>query len=234
MQVTIASLLRVVGHRRPREDADEEKASGKDSHRSPSSSKELPIAAGRTIEAEFLPHLNGPLGSGTCRPSCQTDSNSWVASLPCMRGISVQVRSAPAPVASAAADNAAAGKVGEFITSNIASASSVSMPNNTTTDITSISLTAGDWDVYANVYFAITVSQAQELQWWINTTSATAPDNSFISSLYDNTAVFNSNGGMAPYRRINVSTTTTIYLTGFVLTGGTVTACGNLSARRVR
>src|SRR5216684_1358028 len=50
-------------------------------------------------------------------------------------------------------DNAAAGKVGEYISSTIATGSSVTLTTNTTANVTSISLTAGDWDVTGAVDF---------------------------------------------------------------------------------
>src|SRR5690349_16625741 len=50
-------------------------------------------------------------------------------------------------------DDAAAGKIGEYIESEVLSGSAVSLTTNTAANITSISLTAGDWDVWgAAVY----------------------------------------------------------------------------------
>src|SRR6266436_3159933 len=51
-------------------------------------------------------------------------------------------------------DNAAAGSVGEYVESNIAFASATSLTSNTAKTITSISLTAGDWDVSGSVGFS--------------------------------------------------------------------------------
>jgi hypothetical protein len=45
-------------------------------------------------------------------------------------------------------DDAAAGKLGEIISSNIVVGSAVSLTTNTPANITSLSLTAGDWDVW--------------------------------------------------------------------------------------
>jgi len=50
-------------------------------------------------------------------------------------------------------NNASAGYVGEFVSSEVLIGSAVSISANTATDLTSISLTAGDWDVWANVGF---------------------------------------------------------------------------------
>ena len=130
-------------------------------------------------------------------------------------------------------DNAGAGKVGEFITSNVASASAVSFSNTVARDITSISLTAGDWDVNGNVGFIEAGGSAQQYLCWISSTSATLPDN----SLYNNIAVTASTGGglQCPYFRASLSGTTTIYLSAeAVFATGTVKGCGSIFARRVR
>lgn len=50
-------------------------------------------------------------------------------------------------------DNAPTGDIGEYISSSIASGSAVSLSTGTPANITSISLTAGDWDVWASFYF---------------------------------------------------------------------------------
>ena len=44
-------------------------------------------------------------------------------------------------------DSADVGKVGEFITASVATASAVSLTSTTAANVTSVSLTAGDWDV---------------------------------------------------------------------------------------
>ncbi|HEY6019562.1 MAG TPA: hypothetical protein VIY48_06565, partial [Candidatus Paceibacterota bacterium] len=55
-------------------------------------------------------------------------------------------------------DNAIAGDVGELITSTVASASGVSLTSTTAANVTSISLTAGDWDVDGTVDFNLAAS----------------------------------------------------------------------------
>lgn len=61
-------------------------------------------------------------------------------------------------------DNASAGNVGELISSILTSSSAVSLVNSTPKDITTIPLTAGDFDVWGTIYFtgnaATTVTQA--------------------------------------------------------------------------
>src|SRR6185312_5075904 len=128
-------------------------------------------------------------------------------------------------------DNAAAGKVGEFVTSNVAAGSATSISSATATNLTSISLTAGDWDVWGNIRLASTgLNAAADV--WISTTSATLPDASLRNGIVvTHTAVALS----APTVRLSLSGTTTVYISAQItITSGTSTQCGTLSARRVR
>lgn len=45
------------------------------------------------------------------------------------------------------------GVVGEFISSSIASGAAVTLTTATTADVTSVALTAGDWDIWGNLIF---------------------------------------------------------------------------------
>ncbi len=140
-------------------------------------------------------------------------------------------------------NNAAAGSVGELITFNLPAASAVSMTSGTGRDIGSISLTAGDWDVFGSVtYVGNTATVVQLAQGWINTTSATTPDGSMIASL-----VFGAVGVAAfyiggiplaltvPTVRLSLSGTTTVYLSGaLIFTTNTAQGCGTIYARRRR
>lgn len=137
-------------------------------------------------------------------------------------------------------NSAAAGSVGEIISSNIVQVSAVSVSSGTNNDITSISLTAGDWDVYGNIYYIIAGgAMVQYFQGWVNNASATSPDGSFTTlDNYGATGlalVLGQAGQVVPSRRFSLSTTTSIYLScapGFTV--GTMTACGAIFARRRR
>lgn len=129
-------------------------------------------------------------------------------------------------------DNAAAGKVGEFVSSTVALASAVSNTTATDRDVTSISLTAGDWDVWGNVGFSIG-GTCTAIVGWTSSTSATAPDTSLVARTI-NPAV-GAWDFSVPYARYSLSGTTTIYLSSrAVFSTSTVTSFGGIFARRVR
>jgi len=129
-------------------------------------------------------------------------------------------------------DNAAAGYVGEFISSVIAQSSAVSCTTATPRNVTSISLTAGDWNLWANVFFVSSLG-ASGLYSWISTTSATQPDVSLVNGIGGAAGAFSNVGIQAPFKRISINTTTTVYLSVITsFTSGTVTACGGIYARR--
>jgi hypothetical protein len=133
-----------------------------------------------------------------------------------------------------AAGNATAGFVGEMISSTIAVASAVSLSNGTNKDVTSISLTAGDWDIWGNVFITLSVG-CGSMSSWSSTTSATKPDVSLITQVVFATGTCGSTGMVIPFARYNISSTTTVYLSCVCsFASGTGTACGGIFARRVR
>lgn len=136
-------------------------------------------------------------------------------------------------VGTTANNNASAGSVGEYVT---ATGTSVSLASATPTNITSISLTAGDWDVWGNVQFAPgSGASFTAIVAGINTTSSMMPSVPLSSVI---NAAFNSQTGQAmpaPMQRILVSSTTTVYLVAQgTFSGGTTSANGILQARRRR
>jgi len=144
-------------------------------------------------------------------------------------------------------DSATAGNIGEKITSNVPNASAVSLTTGVGANVTSISLTAGDWDVWGVVFGkpagTSTTSFAQAA---VTTTSATIPsDASITTSLTQvwmpntsGTGVSTAGGSMnlpvAPIT-LSLSGTTTVFLvTAFTFGVSTYAAYGTLWARRVR
>lgn len=135
-------------------------------------------------------------------------------------------------------DNAATGMVGEFISSTVLSGAAITLTTATPTNITSISLTAGDWDVtgFATVNYSGTAMT--QILAWTSASSATIP-------------TFPNNGGMGGHNSLNspglglntvvgvqrfsLASTTTVYLTTqATFANGTATAFGIIRARRMR
>lgn len=138
-------------------------------------------------------------------------------------------------------DNAAASKIGEYVESEVLLASAVSLTTITAADVTSISLTAGDWDVWGIVAFDINAATVvNNIQGWVHTVSATQPDRpnggAMFSLLFPSTAA-GPTVQMMPVgtKRLSLSGTTTVYLTAVSnFTTNTNKAYGLIAARRRR
>lgn len=135
-------------------------------------------------------------------------------------------------------DNALAGNPGEYIESVIVSGSAVSLTTSTAANVTSISLTAGDWDVVGNVLFVTTATTSiTQAAASINNVSATMNTISFAQSTVPAMVPgVDTPFALAPNtRRYSLSATTTVYLVARAFfTASTLTAYGKISARRVR
>lgn len=126
--------------------------------------------------------------------------------------------------------NADIGFVGEEFSSTIPVASSVSFTTNVAKNLTSLSLTAGDWDVYGNISFDATVAMSA-YQVWLSLTSATAPDKSLTNGL--NGLATTYAGSNAPFLRVNSATPITVYLSGLTtFASGACSGSGGIYARR--
>lgn len=134
-------------------------------------------------------------------------------------------------------DNAAAGKVGEFVSAAVLFGSAVSITTTATAqNLTSISLTAGDWDVTGSMYFVAAGSVVSGYNGWTSVTSATLPDVSLTAGIASAAGGTILNLGVTtPTLRVSISGTTTVYLSGFSsFTGASPTMSGNIQARRIR
>lgn len=134
-------------------------------------------------------------------------------------------------VGTTTSNNANAGSIGEFVN---AQGTGVSLTSGINTNIASISLTAGDWDVKGNIEFvpaggaSLTAMVSS-----VNSTSATMQSAPARGVLQFSTPTIQTVA--APMLRFSLAATTTIYLVGQASwTGGTATATGYVSARRVR
>lgn len=136
-------------------------------------------------------------------------------------------------------DSAAAGYVGEYISSTILVANVVSLVSNTTKTITSISLTAGDWDVWGAVSFSPNgTTTITAFKGGISATDnalATSPGD---GGMFTMTASFATGTGCTipvGKARVSLAATTTYYLVAnSVFAISTMGGYGILAARRVR
>lgn len=144
--------------------------------------------------------------------------------------------SGSAVLGTATNNSAAAGYVGEIISSLVATGSPVSLSTATAANVTSISLTAGDWDVEGNINFTLTGATATAFAGGILSTTATLPtDGSEVASGVVTTAITGVNGITLPRKRLSLASTTTIYLVAkATFTLGTIGVWGGVTARRVR
>lgn len=134
-------------------------------------------------------------------------------------------------------DSASAGNIGQIIESTILVGSAVPITSGASANITSIALTAGDWDVRGTTYTASSGSVTwTEIQGGSNTTSATLPTAGNGQGYRwggSTTGQISQSIGTA---RFSVSSNTTVYLVinGTWTGGGTATAYGTIQARRMR
>lgn len=136
-------------------------------------------------------------------------------------------------------DNAASGEVGEYVESVVLQASAVSLTTGVQTNVTSIPLTAGDWDVDAICYHMPTASTSTtRYVASIGTVSAVIDSTAGRFSDFSQPAAVNSgttyNNAIPPYR-FSLVAPATIYLVALdAFTASTMKAYGLLRARRVR
>lgn len=135
--------------------------------------------------------------------------------------------------------NACVGCVGEVIESTVLAGSAVSLTNNVAANVTTISLTPGDWEVTG--YVALTLNAAtvtSQIISWVSATSATVPTFPNSGGMYyanysASTAQW-SGANVGPMR-FNVTTTTTVYLSEYVsFITNTAAAYGYIKAIRIR
>jgi hypothetical protein len=141
-------------------------------------------------------------------------------------------------------DNAAAGYVGEYISASVDTLTNYST-SGTWVDITSISLTAGDWDIYHSVYHSVNGATWSQVRAGVGITSGNnAPDIGLGVSpgVRDQAFNFPSSGSLPDTFtqtglpvRYSISSTTTVYLKGrWVGSGGPPQYMGSIWARRAR
>lgn len=137
-------------------------------------------------------------------------------------------------------DDALTGHVGEFLSSIVLVGSAVALTTATPANVTSLSLTAGDWEVAGEIWFnpAGTTIPTQQIA-AINTASATLPTAPAIGvarAQQSGTAATGVGSILVVGScRISLAATTTVYLVAqSTFTVSTMGAFGKLRARRAR
>ena len=162
----------------------------------------------------------------------------WLGGAGATYGIKIMNAGAVAVRGTTTNDNAAAGFVGELIESEILVGSAVPQTTGTSVNITSVSLTAGDWDVFGSYFTNMaggTTPTGFEVA--IHTVSATLPTrpNKGAGVMMNCSGVGQNYGMPVGRKRLSLSGTTTVYLVASAsFTGSTLSGYGYLGARRVR
>lgn len=202
----------------------------------------------RSTNSNALVNFPGPTTQVVCSPLgvvFEKFLNPGTTGYQRQTGVNAWVNDANGQIGNTTAtnDNAAAGYLGEYISSTVLTGSAVSLSSGSAADITTISLTAGDWDVSGVVVFKETSSTVlASAACWINNASATVPtppNNGMYSLIQPNYGSAGGTGNIAAVPiasgRWSLSTTTTIYLSGVATwTTSTMTAFGFIGARRAR
>ncbi len=136
-------------------------------------------------------------------------------------------------------DNATAGDIGEVIESIVASTAVGSWTGGAAQNITSISLTAGDWDVEGLLTWVNGATPVAASQFYAHITSVSAgigsADNGYRTADIETLGASSQIAQPLSIRRFSLAATTTVYLVGMAgSVSATLTAGGRLTARRAR
>lgn len=143
-------------------------------------------------------------------------------------------------------NNAPAGYIGEIITATVIAASAVSLTTATSANVTSVSLTAGDWDVEGMIDFVTAATtNINHIHGGISDTTNTLLTQTGSANVGTdpnfNRFYFNFAPGVftetvsTPVVRVSLAATTTIYIVASAtFTVAALTAYGSIRARRVR
>lgn len=190
------------------------------------------------VKISVLPASTVPLAGTEVLPIVQGGVTKQVSIANVTAGRAVSVLSV---IGTTTNNNASAGSVGEYISSTVVAppAGGTNLPNTTYSNVTSVSLTAGDWDVSGFTGWgngsgtnniALVMSQ-------ITTISADI-SNPCVEICNIGTSIYLIANTVSPLAttRISIASTTTVYLTSvaYFSGGGTISGYGTLRARRVR
>lgn len=129
--------------------------------------------------------------------------------------------------------NASAGDVGEIISQEVPISSEVSLTDGVEANVTSIALSSGDWNIWANVFFNGSTNNMNTVFCQSNVVSATIGDGDEFNRI--DQGPYLQIGMSTPFRRVSVSSNQTVYLVARAnFSSGSAGACGEIFARRVR
>lgn len=168
-------------------------------------------------------------------------SSAWGAHLEDQADSINQIGSVVAQIGVGVVDGsqATAGDVGEVMAVAIASGSAVALATGAAKTVASLSLTAGDWDVWGTVGFKPTATTSfRSAGGGLSLTPALVPDmSSGCGSIvaYSAQVPAASFGFAVGVLQVNVAATTVVYLSAYAaFTASTCGAYGFMRARRVR
>jgi len=172
--------------------------------------------------------------SGTGNFSGTTSPTFVTPTLGSASATSISFSSTSGIIGTATNNNAAAGSVGEFQDSTLSGAINYTS-TTTATNIQSLSLTAGDWDVHGYLLFSNNGSTTTLVTSALSLTSVTQTAISSTAASNTTASVTISNFSAYPYGRVSLSGTTTVYLVSTAtFSAGTPQAFGGITARRIR
>lgn len=133
-------------------------------------------------------------------------------------------------------DTPAAGYIGEPMSASVASGSAISLTTDTSANLTSLSLTAGDWIVQGWAWFNFGGGGSTTVQGaWISTTSATRPTPPTDGQTQTCFTAFGADISVVTGQKsLRLASTTTVYLgVRSTFAGMTCGAYGLMTARRM-
>lgn len=135
---------------------------------------------------------------------------------------------------------ASAGEVGEYISSTVLTGAAVALVNSTAKDVTTVSLTAGEWECQAVIDWTGTGTLTNARS-WISLTANTQPTvpNSGAFAAWSGSVVGPQTSNPGPILptgaiRFSLSGTTTVSLGSLAIFSGSISAYGFIGCRRMR
>jgi hypothetical protein len=182
---------------------------------------------------------SGNVGIGTASPAYKLDIQGTLGTTG-----AITPNQTAGIVGTTTNNNANAGSIGEVVSSSVAVGSAVSITTATTATsgktVTSISLTAGDWDIFGTIGINLAAgTKFTVIAGGINTVT------NELNALYEEQLLINYGaGGLVPLNtqtyqipttRVSIASTTTYYLIAYAqFTVNTATGYGRITARRRR